>query len=171
MGEAEFGLVEGVLSTRAAWLEKHEVVEVEFDPEVVKYADLLKHAREHDCATVVYTRSDDQQKEAEAAVGKKALRSDKAVTPDKEPKYYVGKTHLKFVPMTEMQAMRVCGYLGKQRKDWNTLLSPSQLKLLEAVKAKPDAGWKDAIGKPLLEAWQAAQATAAGKKTEQEDEF
>jgi len=69
---------------------------------------------------------------------------------------------LRFVPMTELQATRINARIG--HGDFEEILSPSQLDLLRRIRANPKAGWQPAIGKPLLEAWSAAQRTAANAK-------
>jgi len=51
VGEARLGAIDGVLTTRAAWMEGHEIVEVIFDPHVVDYDSLVRNALKLECAS------------------------------------------------------------------------------------------------------------------------
>jgi hypothetical protein len=156
-GEARLGEAPGVIATQAGFLDGHEVVEVEFDPAVVSYAELLKNARQMQCATRVYCRNGEQLNSAAKLAGSNAVRSSDAVRPDAEPKYHLSRTPLKYVPMTSVQACRVNAALG-QGRDPQPLLSPRQLALLEVINAHPDDGWSNAIGaRDLVDAWRVAQ--------------
>lgn len=144
-GESALGNVPGILSTRAGFVGKDEVVELTFDRRRIDYAAVVKAAQKLDCASKVYTRDDRQQRAASQIVSANAIRSDERVRPDKQPKYYLGQTSYRFVPMTELQAMRV-NHAIHEKKDVDVSLSPSQLKLLKIVRRHPSAGWQNAIG-------------------------
>ncbi|MHC4945468.1 MAG: hypothetical protein ACYTG7_20845 [Planctomycetota bacterium] len=141
----------GVIDTLPGFLDGKEVVEVTFDPAEISYEELVKKADEARCATAAFTRNEAQQKTAAPILGERAKRNDYPVKPDKEPRYYLSKTPLRYVPMTAMQAMRVNAHL--KRPGHLALLSPSQRKLLETIQDKPDAGWKDVIGQEISKAW------------------
>jgi len=162
VGEAEFGLQDGVLMTRPGWLGPGEVVEVTFDPEVVTYASLLKHAKSKGCTDMVYTRTDEQQAHAAEVVGKQAKRSDEAIRVEGN-KYYLTQSALRAVPMTEAQASRI--HASRAEGTWKRWLSPRQLELLKRVEAREAkaADWKapTAIGEPLIEAWAKLEASLA----------
>lgn len=145
------GLIDGVISTLPGFLERGEVVEVEFDPGVIPYDKLVRKAKEADCANRIFTRTDGQQRIAGKIAGSLAVRSDGKVKPDKEPKYYLLQTYLRFVPMTGLQAARVNGRINKG--DHKQFLSPRQLDLLNTIEAHPEAGWKSAIGRDPTAAW------------------
>ena len=151
MGEAEFGLIDGVLSTHPGWIGKVEVVKVEYDPRVVSFEKLLDHAQKRDCAINVFTRTDAHQKVAARAIGKRAVRSDAALRGVKDNKYYASRSALKYLPMTRAQSARVNARVKEARK-W---LSPRQLALLGRIEKTPDAGWKDAIHVEFTAAWKA----------------
>lgn len=145
------GLIDGVLSTLPGFLERGEVVEVEFDPGVISFEKLVKKAKEAGCAVRVFTRTDGQHRIAEKIAGSSAVRSNGKVKPDKEPKYYLLQTKLRFVPMTGLQAARVNGRINEG--DHEQFLSPRQLDLLKTIEAHPEAGWKNAIGRDPAAAW------------------
>jgi hypothetical protein len=155
-GEVRLGALRGVLATQPGFVEGREVVEVQYDPAVVTFANLIKEARKMECASRVYCRDDAQLRAAASIVGSEAVRSSEAVRPDAEPKYQISRTPLKYVPMTSVQACRVNAALGEGR-DPKAFLSPRQLTLLEAIGAHPDAGWSAAIGTDMLTAWRSAQ--------------
>ncbi|MCZ6816368.1 MAG: VPGUxxT family thioredoxin-like (seleno)protein, type 2 [Planctomycetota bacterium] len=159
-GEGALGRIPGVVGTLPGFLDKMEVVEVEFDPRVVDYRTLVRRARSVQCASRVFTRSDDQQKTAAEMVGRLAVRSDDAIRPDKEPKYYLSKSPMRFVPMTGLQACRVNAAVGA-KGDARSFLSPRQVQLLALIQEYPKAGWSDATGrKDLVAAWTRAAAIA-----------
>jgi hypothetical protein len=162
VGEAEFGLQDGVLMTRPGWLGGGEVVEVTFDPTVVSYASLLQHAKSKGCTDKVYTRSDAQQTHAAVVVGDKAERSDAAVRVEGN-KHYLTRSALGAVPMTEAQASRLHADRGAASIErW---LSPRQRELLARIAAVQEAApdWQppSAIGVPLIEAWTQLEASLA----------
>lgn len=128
-GEARLGSLEGVVSTRAGFVDGKECVEVEFDPGRRAFADLVKAARKADCLHTVYTRSAAQQKTAEALVGELAKLS---ATPfrasENDTKYQIRHSAYARVPMTQTQATRVNSALalGADPRVW---LSPRQAAL------------------------------------------
>jgi hypothetical protein len=154
VGEAKFGLINGVVSTRPGFLENREVVEVEYDPHVISYENLVKKALKAECTAPVFTRTEAQHRIATKIVGDIAVLSSDRIKPDKEPKYYLSRTSLKFLPMTPLQAARVNATINEP--DHRTLLSPEQLELLAFIEAHPKAGWKNVIGLDLVTAWKAA---------------
>ena len=157
-GEAALGALPGVVSTRPGFLHGFEVVEVEFDPTVLSYAELVKAAKTRQYALRVFTRNAKQQETAAKIVGNTAVVSNQSIRPDGEPKYYLSKTLLRYVPMTSMQASRVNAAIRKS-EDPRSFLSPRQIKLLNFVKSHPDAEWKNAIGSTdLPKAWDEAIA-------------
>lgn len=160
-GEGALGGIDGVVGTMPGFLDKLEVVEVEFDPEVVDYDMLVKKAQSAECAARVFTRSDGQHKTATKLVGRSAVRHDGRVRPDKQPKYYLSKSPLCHVPMTGIQACRVNAAVGS-KSDARIYLSPRQSQLLSVIEKHPDAGWPDATGRDdLAAAWREAAAVAA----------
>ena len=152
MGEAEFGLIDGVYSTTPGWLQGVEVVELEFDPKVVSYERLLAHARKRDCAIRVFTRTDAHQMLAAAAIGKRAVRTADRIRGVRDNKYYASRSALKSLPMTPAQAARVNAKVGGAAR-W---LSPRQQALLKNIEAAPSK-YPSAIHVDFRKAWETAQ--------------
>lgn len=146
-GEAKLGGIEGVHKTAVGMLRGKEVVEVVFDAQVLKYEDLVREAKKLKCATTVFARTDEQMEAARKIVKDKAVRNDESVklALQKDQKHSMGRSPLRFVPMTDTQACRVNSALGKKKKP-DDFLSPSQQKLLEIIKKHPKARWTNRIG-------------------------
>lgn len=159
-GEGALGTVPGVIATMPGFVQKKEVVEVQFDPATISYASLLKKAKALDCASEVFTRNEAQHTEARRLLGDRAIRTDDAVRPDKQPKYYLSNTPYRHVPMTQLQAARVNAALPKE-EDPNRFLSPRQIKLLGIIRAHPSSTWPVAVGADdLRRTWQSAAKIA-----------
>lgn len=159
-GEAALGKIEGILSTIPGYLNGNEVVKVEYDPSVISYADLVKKAQTQQCALRVFTRTGKQHEVARTLVGNAAVTSEESVRPDSEPKYYLSKTLLRFVPMTPLQAAHVNAAVG-DGDDPANFLSPRQIELFALIKAHPTARWKSFIGSTdITSAWDDVQTVA-----------
>lgn len=161
-GEARLGVVEGVLDTKAGFLDGLEIVEVQFDPNVISFADLLAQARRVECAHKVFTRSESQQQVASKALGAAAVRSDAPINVSaKDLKYYLGLSPLRAIPMTPLQAARVNAALA-ERADPSGLLSPSQVAMAQLAGAKASA--PSMVGRTdIVAAWSEARAALAPK--------
>lgn len=131
------GSLEGVLHTRSAWIGRHEVVNVTFDPSKVGYDKLLKTAMEKGCATRAWTTTDAQAAAANARMGSRAepLAEELRDAKESDQLYYLSRAAMKYLPLTPLQARRVNGsmYLRENPEEW---LSPNQLAQLKRVEAK-----------------------------------
>lgn len=159
-GEGKLGALDGVLTTTAGFLDSMEVVEVRYDPAKLPYERLLEQARKMQCASRVFARTDAQTRVATTA-GADVKRTDDAIRPDKEPKYYLSRTPWRAVPMTPTQACRVNAAIGAGASP-EEYLSPRQIELGALAAKHPKANWANAINATdLSKAWQAAIATRA----------
>jgi hypothetical protein len=158
-GEVHLGGVDGVIATRAGFLQGREVVEVTFDPARVAYGDLVAKAREMSCATTIFARSDAQARIAGAA----SVRTNEEIRSDREPKYWLLQTALSAVPMTALQGARVNARVAL-RGDPSELLSPSQRALAAAVQRLGVGAFPVAVDAPdLIAAWDTALALAGAR--------
>lgn len=151
-GEKEIGKLDGVVETQAGFMNGREVVKVKFDPDRIAYKTLLKNANQASCASHVFTDDDSQAKASESVIGKGAASDTGKFRQDREPKYYLGKTVYRFVPMTQLQAVKVNSLIG-QRQIPDALLSPRQLALLKTIQANPNGQWKNRINEDFVTAW------------------
>lgn len=135
-GEGTFGAVPGVVETAPGFQDGKEVVQVIFNPAIVKKTDLE-----------VLTKPK----------GVSACSKNEGFRTDKEPKYYLAQTDYRYVPMTSLQACRANSLVGKSQSP-DALLSPRQLALLNAARTHSDKKWKNMIGRnDLAKAWEEVQ--------------
>ncbi len=145
------GSVPGVVSTRAAWHEKLEVVEVSYLPSRLDFGDLVEHAKANSCTTRVFTTTDAQMKIARDKVGDAAVAMVGEVRESKETDqlYYLKRSHLTHLPLSPLQGRRVNGALGTKR-DAGVWLSPRQQELAKLIQKRleADADWVPGIVRP-----------------------
>ncbi len=126
-----------MVSMKAGWLDKKEVVEVLFDPKVTSYARLLEQARCVKDPSTAYVYDGKDFVVAKKAIGADAVLTKSAarVAKDSDQKYYLRQTPYGVLPLTELQAVRLNAIVGdkKTKKDPRTLLSPWQIRLLDRV--------------------------------------
>jgi hypothetical protein len=133
-GEAKLGALDGVIATRAAWVDRHEVVEVTYDAKRISYDRLLAAAREMKCAGRVFTHDDAQHDAATEAVGDAAAR---LTTPARDAKpsdrtHALRRTPLRYLPLTPMQATKVNAAIARG-DDPSPWLSPRQRAMLDRI--------------------------------------
>ena len=143
-GEKTFGNIPGVVGHQAGFMNGREVVKVQYNPEAVSFDDLAKTAHQSHCADEVYTDDPQQAESAKTVVGDKAVKNTGNFRLDREPKYYLSQTPLRYVPMTAIQASRVNAALGSGGK-YDNYLSPRQLTLLKSVRENPKKDWENVV--------------------------
>jgi len=160
-GEAHLGRKSGVVATSPGFIGRHEVVEVLFDPARVSFAELLAHAASGSCDRHVFAEDPRQRSEAGEVMGSRVSMRRGSMRPDQEPKYQMAQTYWRFVPMTELQQVRVNSSVGS-RVDPGRWLSPRQRALWETVRTHPRENWESMIGRSdLADAWLEVQHRAA----------
>jgi len=143
VGEQKLGKLSGVLATRIGMLHKAEVVDVQFDPTVISYTDLLAKAQELRCAHTVFARTDEQQKTASEHSKNKVVRTDDPTDTSTTQQYHLAHRKSYFyLPLTALQATKVNAALA-DRKDPDRWLSPTQLDMKKQIASRlqqePDA--------------------------------
>ena len=125
-----------MVSTRAAWHEGKEVVEVRYDAERLAFEDLLDHAVRTGAAAHVYTTTDRQLLAATSTLGERTskLKGEPRPSKDADQLYYLRRSELNYVPLTPVQARRVNAALGT-KGDVARWLSPRQRALGERIAA------------------------------------
>lgn len=154
-GEAKLGVQRGVARTRAGWADGMEIVQVDFDPGVIAFEELLGTATGLQCASAVFAHSEQQLAAAEAAGVAVRLIDRAAGQRDAEPpdqRYYLRNSQARLLPLTETQAVRINGLLGTGG-DFRALLSPHQLEQLQAIEVAlaRDPGWGRDLQGPIPE--------------------
>jgi hypothetical protein len=135
-GETNLGAIDGVITTRAGFLNDEEVVEVVFDPTIISFAELSKSTDQVHCAAAAYANSETQLADGRKALGDRvrAAKSRAKAAPASDQKYSLSKTALRFLPITPMQATKVNAALAKNA-DVDALLSPRQIAMLAQINA------------------------------------
>lgn len=154
-GEGALGRIEGVTSTKPGFMEGREVVEVEYDPDLISYNDLLRTAKRDQVADQVFVNDENQKDVAEKSVGKSSVSEIRDFRPDRDPKHYLSRTIYRYVPMTSLQASRVNAAIGSGRSPDN-YLSPRQLELLKYIKNHPEINWQSTVGRDFAAEWESA---------------
>lgn len=134
-GEAKLGNLDGVLATRSGMMGDDEVVEVVYDPEVLKLDGLIESARAMDCARAVYAHTTRDLVHARELVGDLARPAPgrAEVVADDQVKYALKRIPMARLPLTPLQATRINAAIRLESgpRRW---LSPRQLSLLDAAK-------------------------------------
>lgn len=127
-GEKEIGKIPGVFKTAAGFMNGREVVQVEYDPNLITEKQLISSASNSRCADQVYTDDETISKTAKKIVGNKNVAKTAKLRYDKDQKYYLKKSKYANIPMTEYQGMKVNSLIGSGI-DPVELLSPRQRQL------------------------------------------
>ncbi|MEM1327853.1 MAG: VPGUxxT family thioredoxin-like (seleno)protein, type 2 [Bacteroidota bacterium] len=147
-GELNIGAIEGVVATELGFMHGREVVQVEYSPIITDYATIIKTANAAKCADRAFVHDEEEAKTATQFLGKQQVRQKGNFRFDKGRKYYLSKTHYRFVPMTPLQAIRANHRIAN-RQSLGDVLSPRQLALAAKIKQQSDKQWKNQIGEPI----------------------
>jgi hypothetical protein len=154
-GEEALGRIEGVVSTNPGFINGHEAVEVEYDPDLISYSDLLNRAKHDQVADHVFVHDGYRKYVAEKVMGESSVSDIGDFRPDRDPKHYLSQTIYKYIPMTSLQASRVNAAIGSGRSPDN-YLSPRQVEILKYIKNHPEINWQSTVGLDLSTAWESA---------------
>jgi len=134
-GEIALGHLQGVISTKACWLNTSEVVLVNFDSSKIPLELFVVSGYEslHNSTSTVYTFSDEQKKRVEKVLPKANVNSTSSFTllreaKNSDQKYYLDNTVYRYLPLTPMQASYVNSMIAEQ-KNFTNILSPRQIKI------------------------------------------
>jgi hypothetical protein len=122
LGEIEFADVEGVLATRAGFISHQAVVQVTYDSSRLSCCSLVRFALQRNLAYTIYYRSNEERVAARIEVERVKEISSIAghisgtIQPTLDTKQFLRPTALKFVPLTDLQAMK-----------WNRLIAAGVL--------------------------------------------
>jgi len=132
-GEKNLGQLDGVVATKAGFMNGAEVVKVKYDAGKLQEEELIQFAAGKQCADGVFTND---QREVKAAkklnIRTKAKGNFRA---DSQPKYYTFNSECKYLPMTSLQALKVNSDLS-QKISPDSHLSPRQLEILKQIRSK-----------------------------------
>ncbi len=145
VGEGKLANVKGVISTKPGFMGGYEVVELEFNPGVISYEDLLKKARLNNVASHIFTVNAEQSAAAKEIAGEGHISELGTFRADSSPKYYLSRTLYRHVPMTNLQLARVNAAIGSFQSP-DTFLSPRQVELFRYIEEHKELNWPDFVG-------------------------
>ncbi len=137
-GEKHLGKVEGVLSTKAGFLNGYEVVKVKYDERFISENLLDEYADKASCSPI--------------GNGQSYRYS------DRDHLFYLQKTAYKYIPLTEIQKTKINSALGSGQSG-KRYLSPQQEKWLNQVSKTSNPG-SELFDKDILTAWSMKSATS-----------
>ncbi len=144
VGEGKLANVNGVISTKPGFMGGHEVVELEFNPDIISYGDLVNKAKSQNVARHIFTENTEQSSIAKEIVGESSVSPKTTFRADSRPKYYLSGTSYKYVPMTNTQLARVNAAIGGLQSP-NVFLSPRQLDIYNYIEAHKDLSWPNLV--------------------------
>lgn len=153
VGEGKLANVNGVISTEPGFMGGHEVVVLQYNPNIISYRDLVKKAKSQSVASHVFAVNSEQSSIAKDIVGEKRVSEVSTFRPDSQPKYYISGTSYKYLPMTNTQIARVNAALGGLQSP-NVFLSPRQLELYKFIESNQELNWPSHISsRDFVESW------------------
>lgn len=147
-GEKNYGKMNGVVGTKAGYMNGSEVVEVEYNPKVININQLIENGQKVSCADKIYVDKN-QSVKINTQIDKKTLSNFRL---DPELKYYIYNSDYKYIPMTKLQATRINSALAFNQNP-DSFLSPAQLNLLKNLKSNPKLKKKNFIGGDISKDW------------------
>jgi hypothetical protein len=144
IGEGKLANINGVISTKPGFMGGYEVVELEFNPQIVSFEDLLKKARSNNVASHVFAENQTQSAAAKDIAGEGYVSPRSSFRADSEPKYYLSGTLYRYVPMTNLQIARVNAALGSLQSP-DLFLSPRQLELYKYIQDHRELNWPNSV--------------------------
>ena len=136
-GEARLGSLEGVVNTKAGWLDGREVVTLTYRPSEVSLQDLIQRARGLSCAARVWVDEESDLGRLDEPTRRQVHVADRIPRPasSSDQLYYLGRSPLRWLPLTSLQRRRVNSALGLG-SDPAAWLSPRQRDLARRIEAK-----------------------------------
>lgn len=131
-GEKHIGKIAGVISTEAGYMDGKEVVKVGYAPDLLNYEDLVRKAQSVQCASSSYTNDAEELKDARSLFRASEIHSPSSYRKDRQDKYYLRKSDLRFIPLTTLQKTRFNSMIG-QGLDPSHMLSPRQLRYFQGL--------------------------------------
>ncbi|MCC6816218.1 MAG: peptide-methionine (S)-S-oxide reductase [Saprospiraceae bacterium] len=145
-GEKCYAQAEGVVSTKAGFMNGSEVVEVQYNPQKTDLDEIIRHGKSQNCADKLFTN--DLSIKSSAII----IKPQTLFKADKESKYYLYHSQYKSVPMTELQACYLNDLLS-QNKSVDDYLSPRQIQFLKNLRLTNTLKQRSVIGIPIEESW------------------
>jgi copper chaperone CopZ len=143
-GEKELGKIDGVVQTEAGFMDRREVVNVYYDPEIVSLSEILIEGQKSQCADRAYVSDEYEKGAAKTALGADKVTIAGLFKMDKEPKYYLSKTDFQWIPMSPIQAVKMNALIGQGKSPLH-LLSPRQQLMHHYLQKNKSVKWLSKI--------------------------
>ncbi|MEM8909937.1 MAG: hypothetical protein AAGD05_18960, partial [Bacteroidota bacterium] len=140
-GESKLGNIDGVLSSTPGFMSGSEVVQVEYNPEILSYDQLAQMAAKQGCSDRIFVHSPAQKAIAEKQFDAHKIKALSDFRADREPQYYLSKSLYRYLPLLPIQASRINARIA-QRAEVGSLLSPSQQVFIRHIQQHPNEDWK-----------------------------
>jgi hypothetical protein len=132
-GERDLGKLDGVLASRTGVIGRDEIVEVEYDPTLVSYPELVDKAKRLSCFRKVYARDTLQEREATALHAGAITRSNEPVDTTTQQQFHLSMhPEYHYLPLTALQATKINAALFAH-EDPEQFLSPAQKTLKDRI--------------------------------------
>lgn len=128
-GEKNIAKQTGVAYTEAGFMDGREVVKVTYSPFFIDYQTLIDEASKAQCASGSYSDDQSEREASRKVLGNGKQHKTKAYKKAHDDKYYLNRSNLKNLDLTDLQKSRINSMLG-QGLDPSGLLSPRQIATL-----------------------------------------
>lgn len=158
--EIEFSSLDGVVATKAAILNCHGVIAVEFDPRRCTYSRLVRHAVQEGLCNIIFFQGNKERIAVQVELSR--VSASPVVLPlqgdlekDHQSKQALRGTAMRFVPESGLQASWANRLIHEGRfNEAMHLLSPHQGQMLmQAMRAASEGTLFELIDVPILSAW------------------
>jgi hypothetical protein len=165
-GEVELGGLDGVLQTEAGCFEGQRVIRVAYDSKSLSYGKLLQFALSQKVGNVIYYQSQDERVAIQMETSRmyekpEAVKLDEQARfcPIHDSKSALRKTEMRYVPLTDLQAMRANRliHMGSFNKATH-LLSPRQgVILMKCYNKVSERSATEVVHVPIKKAWKCVE--------------
>lgn len=145
-GEKTYGKLKGVIATNAGYMNGSEVVQIQFNPNIIPLQELLHIGKINKTADKLFSQNKND-KQYDIPIYKPGI-----FKLDPETKYYLQQTPYKYIPMTPLQATRINSLLS-EGKSCELYLSPRQRHRYAQILKLNKTNLKNQIGKNISLAW------------------
>jgi len=160
IGEIEFADLEGIIATKAGYVSKQKVVKVIYDSIKLSFCNLVRFALQRQISDIIYYHSNEQRIAARVEVERvkgdnDLIRHLGTIQVDINPKHSLGQTMLRYVPLTDLQALKANNLASRGVFNEAThLLSPRQgVILMKSLQNTKKSFIPSLVDAPITQVW------------------
>lgn len=147
-GEKNFASLDGIVGTKAGFMNGSEVVEISYNPQKVSLEQIIRYGKQNKNADILFSDIN-KNNNFKMAI---PIRNPGSFKLDPENKYYIYKSEYKYLPMTRIQALKINSGLANGQ-NVEQFLSPRQLETLKKIRNKTSDYSKNCIDQDITETW------------------